>query len=168
MGHLWPLILLSSPIRPCSASPSPVALWLENEHNIEIPGRGTKCQRDLKRLCFSCRVSGTQRPSLSPHGSSVATESWPGTNQAFLKADLGSALPLRSSWTQRHKGNWPLITDQHCGSSWFIACLWSPTEEKHDNMKPESRLVRTQRYASYNIYCISSHLFPAFIRAGLT
>lgn len=119
----WPLIHLSAPICPCSASP-PSCTVVGNEHIIKIPGRSTKCQRDLKWLCFSCCVSGTQWPLLSPHGSSIAVESWPGTNQAFLKADLRSVLPLRSLRMQWVKGNWHLITDQHPCSAWFTARLW--------------------------------------------
>lgn len=121
-GLTWPLIHLSAPIRLYSASP-PSCTVVGNEHIIKIPGRGTKCQKDLKWLCFSCCVSGAQWPSLSPHGSSIAVESWPGTNQAFLSADLSSALPLRSLWMQWVKGNWHLITNQHPYSAWFIACL---------------------------------------------
>lgn len=167
IGLTRPLLHLSAPIRLYSASP-PSCTVVGNERIIKIPGRGPKCQRDLKLLCFSCCVSGARWPSLSPRGSAVAVESWPGTNQAFLSADLRSALPLRSWRMQQVKGNWHPITDQHPYPAWFIACLWPATKERHDNMYHESSLVRTQYCANYSIYTISLDLFPTFIRTGLT
>lgn len=154
----WPLIHQSAPIRLYSASP-PSCTVVGNEHIIKIPGRGTKCQRDLKWLCFSCCVSGAQWPLLSPHGSSSLWSPDLGLIKHFLSADLRSALPLRSWWKQWVKGNWHLIANQHPYSAWFIACLWLATKGMHDNMKPESRLVRTKHRASHSIHTISYDLY---------
>lgn len=164
----WPLIHLSAPISLYSAS-LPSCAVVGNERLIKIPGRGTKCQRDLKWLCFSCCVSGARWPSLSPHGSSIAVQPWPGTNQAFLSADLRSALPLRSLWMQWVKGNWHLIADQHhCLDLIHSLPMANHKGKAWQHVAWVKAGLNPALGWLYSMYSISFDLFPAFTRAGLT